>query len=73
MLTEALAANATPGARRPSAPPQKNTSSPPGETDPPPPRRPRRKRVVLHHMNFKGKVSHCEFSPCGRVLRRVRR
>ena len=66
MLTEALAANATPGARRPSAPPQKNTSSPPGETDPPPPRRPRRKRVVLHHMNFKGKVSHCEFSPCGR-------
>ena len=68
MLTEALAANATPGARRPSAPPQKNTSSPPGETDPPPPRRPRRKRVVLHHMNFKGKVSHCEFSPCGRTF-----
>lgn len=22
--------------------------------------------MVLHHMNFKGKVSHCEFSPCGR-------
>ena len=26
----------------------------------------RRKRVVLHHMNFKGKVAACEFSPCGR-------
>ena len=25
-----------------------------------------RKRVVLHHMNFKGKVAACEFSPCGR-------
>ena len=26
----------------------------------------RRKRVVLHHMNFKGKVVDCKFSPCGR-------
>ena len=25
-----------------------------------------RKRVVLHHMNFKGKVVDCKFSPCGR-------